>query len=172
MHNYVENILKTKSYCIWSCNIVYDQQVITQQGEQLEYILWPCGRPHPSMRTSADIRIHPCGRPQMSTPIHADVHIDVCKDGRACPQRCPHWCPQMSADLSADVHMEILRMSAQKKFPAWVDLRTQRSNTPQTYAGKCPQFSMRNIPFFGHFRYGNCYWNFIFHHFVGKVGCP
>ena len=44
--------------------------------------------------------------------------------------------------------MEILRTSAQKKFPACVDLRTKRPNTPQTSAGKCPQFSMRNITFF------------------------
>ena len=44
--------------------------------------------------------------------------------------------------------MEILRTSAQKKFPACVDLRTKHSNTPQTSAGKCPQFSMRNITFF------------------------
>ena len=44
--------------------------------------------------------------------------------------------------------MEILRTSAQKKFPACVDLRTKRPNTPQTSAGKYPQFSMRNITFF------------------------
>ena len=44
--------------------------------------------------------------------------------------------------------MEILRTSAQKKFPACVDLRTKCSNTQQTSAGKCPQFSMRNITFF------------------------
>ena len=44
--------------------------------------------------------------------------------------------------------MEISRTSAQKKFPACVDLRTKRPNTPQTSAGKCPQFSMRNITFF------------------------
>ena len=44
--------------------------------------------------------------------------------------------------------MEILRTSAQKKFPACVDLRIKRPNTLQTSAGKCPQFSMRNITFF------------------------
>ena len=44
--------------------------------------------------------------------------------------------------------MEILQTSAQKKFPACVDLRTKRPNTPQTSAGKCPQFSMWNITFF------------------------
>ena len=44
--------------------------------------------------------------------------------------------------------MEILRMSAQKKIPACVDLRTKCPNTPQTSSGKCPQFSMRNITFY------------------------
>ena len=92
----------------------------------------------------ADVRTHLCGLPQTSAPIHADV------------SRCPHpsmrtsatqTSAKMSADLSADVHMEILGMSAQKKFPACVDLRTYSSNTLQTYTGKCPQFSMRNITF-------------------------
>ena len=56
--------------------------------------------------------------------------------------------PRTSLRTTADLHMEILRTSAQKKFPACVDLRTKRPNTPQTSAGKCPQFSMRNITFF------------------------
>ena len=162
MNNYVEQTLKTKSHGIWSCNTTYDQQVITQQGEQLKQILWPCGCLHLSMRTSADIRIHPCGRlhPSMRTSasIHADVRTNPCGRPHRCPQRCPQMSALMSADVrrlprtslrtTADQHMEILRTSAQKKFPACVDLRTKRPNTPQTSAGKCPQFSMRNITFF------------------------
>ena len=141
MNNYVEQTLKTKLYCIWSCNTTYDQQVITQQGQQL--LTDPLAlrmsapvhvdfhrHPHPSMRTSA--------------PIHADVRIDVRKDVRIDVCRRP----QTSLRTTADLHMEILRMSAQKKFPACIDLRTKRSYTPQTSAGKCPQFSMRNITFF------------------------
>ena len=96
--------------------------------------------PHPSMRTSApihaDVRTNPCGRPHQSMRTSANVRTDVRRR------------PQTSADLSADLHMEILRTSAQKKFPACVDLRTKRPNTPQTSAGKYPQFSMRNITFF------------------------
>ena len=99
---------------------------------------------HPSMRTSAS--------------IHADVRTNPCGRPHRCPQRCPQMSALMSADVrrlprtslrtTADLHMEILRTSAQKKFPACVDLRTKRPNTPQTSAGKCPQFSMRNITFF------------------------
>ena len=112
---------------------------------------YPCGCPHQSMRTSAPIhavaRTNPCGRPQMSALMSADIHR----------------LPRTSLRTTADLHMEILRTSAQKKFPACVDLRTKRPNTPQTSAGKCPQFSMRNITFFadisgtGKFYYGiNC----------------
>ena len=96
------------------------------------------------MRTSADIRTHPCGRPQTSAPIHADIRIDVHKDVHIDVRRrlqTPLW-------TTADLHMEILRTSTQKKFPACVDLQTKHSNTLQTSAGKCPQFSMRNIAFF------------------------
>ena len=56
--------------------------------------------------------------------------------------------PRTSLRTTADLHMEILRTSAQKKLPACVDLRTKRPSTLQTSAGKCPQFSMRNITFF------------------------
>ena len=100
--------------------------------------------PHPSMRTSA--------------PIHADVRTNPCGRPHGHPQRCPQMSALMSADVrrlprtslrtTADLHMEILWTSAQKKFPACVDLRTKRPNTPQTSAGKCPQFSMRHIAFF------------------------
>ena len=92
----------------------------------------PCG--------PADIHTHPCGRPHQSmrtsAPIHADVLIDVRR------------LPLTSLRTTADLHMEILRTSAQKKFPACVDLRTNRPNTLQTSTGKCPQFSMQNITFF------------------------
>ena len=106
----------------------------------------------------ADVRTHPCGLPQTSASIHADVRTNPCGRPHRCPQRCPQMSALMSADVrrlprtslrtTADLHMEILRTSAQKKFPACVDLRTKRPNTPQTSAGKCPQFSMRNITFF------------------------
>ena len=84
----------------------------------------------------ADVPTRPCGLPQTLT--------HPC--GR--PHRRPQRCPQTSQQTTGDLHTEILRTSAQKKFPACVDLRTKRSNTPQTSAGKCPQFSMRNITFF------------------------
>ena len=72
----------------------------------------------------------------MAADIPKDVRIDVRRH------------PWTSLQTSADVHMEILRISVKKKFPACVDLRTQFSNTTQTYAGKRPQFSMQNIAFF------------------------
>ena len=104
----------------------------------------PCGLPQTSAPIHADVRTNPCGRPHQSmrtsTPIHADVRIDVRKDVRRPPRTFLR--------TTADLHMEILRTSAQKKFPACVDLRTKRPNTPQTSAGKCPQFSMWNITFF------------------------
>ena len=106
----------------------------------------------------ADVHTHPCGLPQTSAPIHADVRTNPCGRPHRRLQRCPQISALMSADVrrlprtslrtTADLHMEILRTSAQKKFPACVDLRTKRPNTPQTSAGKCPQFSMRNITFF------------------------
>ena len=108
----------------------------------------------PSMRTSADICTHPCGR-----PYHPCGHL------HRSPQRCPPMSALMSADVrgslrtTADPHMEILRRSAQKKFPACVDLQTKRPNTPQTSAGKCPQFSMRNITFFADISGTGFAWN-------------
>ena len=108
----------------------------------------PCGRPQTSAPIHADVRTNPCGRPHQSmrtsAPIHADVRIDVRKDVRTDVRRLP----RTSLRTTADLHMEILRTSAQKKFPACVDLRTKHPNTPQTSAGICPQFSMRNITFF------------------------
>ena len=104
----------------------------------------PCGLPQTSAPIHADVRTNPCGRPHQSmrtfAPIHAKMSADVRTDVRRLP-RTSLW-------TTADLHMEILRTSAQKKFPACVDLRTKRPNTPQTSAGKCPQFSMRNITFF------------------------
>ena len=85
----------------------------------------------------ANVRIRPCGLPQTSAPIHADVCIDVRIDVRR------PLCGQLWTCI-----WKILRTSAQEKFPACVDLRTKRPNTPQTSSGKCPQFSMRNITFF------------------------
>ena len=108
----------------------------------------PCGRPQTSAPINADVRNNPCRRPQQSmqtsAPIHADVRIEVRKDVRTDVRTDVRRLPRTTADL----HMEILWTSAQKKFPACVDLRTKRPNTPQTSAGKCPQFSMRNITFF------------------------
>ena len=108
----------------------------------------PCGLPQTSAPIHADVCTNPCGRPHQSmrtsVPIHADVRIDVHKDVRI----DVHRLPRTSLRTTADLHMEILRTSAQKKFPACVDVRTKHPNTPQTSAGKCPQFSMRNITFF------------------------
>ena len=93
----------------------------------------PCGLPQTSASIHADVRIHPCGRPHQSMRTSAKMSADVCTDVRRLPRT--------SLRTTADLHMEILRTSAQKKFPACVDLRTKRPNTPQTSAGKCPQFS-------------------------------
>ena len=96
------------------------------------------------MRTSApihaDVRTSPCGHPHQSMRTSAKMSADVRTDVRRLPRT--------SLRTTADLHMEILRASAQKKFPACEDLWTKRPNTPQTSAGKCPQFSMRNITFF------------------------
>ena len=101
----------------------------------------PCGLPQTSAPIHADVCTHPCGRPHQSmrtsAPIHADVHIDVRIDVRRLPR----------TSLRTYIWKYCGRLH-RKKFPACVDLRTKRPNTPQTSAGKCPQFSMRNITFF------------------------